>query len=152
MYDAVIVGAGPIGSYVAYKLAKLGYNVCVFERRSKVGEAICCTGIVGKECFYRFPIVNNGVLIQASSAKFFSPSGRCLRLSKDTVQAYIVDRAGFDRALAQKAQEQGANYLLSARVNGITLADNSVRLAVEREGEAVDFEGRMAVISSGFGT
>lgn len=152
MYDAIIVGAGPTGSYIAYRLAKLGYKVCVFERRSRVGEATSCTGIIGKECFDRFPIVNNGVLIQASSAKFFSPSGKCLRLSKDTVQAYVVDRAAFDRALAQKAQEQGADYLLSARVQGITFRDNCVRAAVEHKGETRDLEGRMAIISSGFGT
>jgi geranylgeranyl reductase family protein len=148
----MIVGAGPIGSYIAYRLAKLGYKVCVFERRPRVGDAACCTGIIGKECFDRFPIVNNGVLTQASSAKFFSPSGKCLRLSKDTVQAYVVDRVAFDCALAQKAQEQGADYLLSARVQGISSRDNCIRAAVEHKGEARDFEGKMAVISSGFGT
>jgi geranylgeranyl reductase family protein len=152
LYDALIVGAGPTGSYIAYRLAKLGYKVCVFERRSRVGEATSCTGIIGKECFDRFPIVNNGILTQASSAKFFSPSGKCLRLSKDTVQAYVVDRAAFDRALAQKAQEQGADYLLSARVQGITSRDNCVRAAVEHKGEIRNLEGRMTIISSGFGT
>jgi len=152
LYDAIVVGAGPIGSYIAYRLAKLGYKVRVFERRARIGDATCCTGIIGKECFDRFPIVNNGVLMQANSAKFFSPSGKCLRLSKDTVQAYVVDKAGFDRTLAQKAQEQGADYLLSARVQAITSGDNCVRVAVEHDGEAMDFEGRMAVISSGFGT
>jgi geranylgeranyl reductase family protein len=151
LYDAVTVGAGPIGSYIAYRLAKLGYKVLVFERRPRVGDAACCTGIIGKECFDRFPIVNNGVLTQHSSAKFFSPSGKCLRLSKDKVQAYVVDRIAFDRALAQKAQEEGVEYLFSARVEGITSRDNCVRATVEYKGDTRDFEGRMAVISSGFG-
>ena len=151
MYDVIIVGAGPTGSYIAYRLAKLGYKVCVFERRARVGDAACCTGIIGKECFDRFPVVNNGVLTQYSSAKFFSPSGECLRLSKDSVHAYVVDRAAFDRALAKKAQEQGADYILSARVQAITFRDNSVRAAVEHKGEINDFEGKVAVISSGFG-
>ena len=145
------MGAGPIGSYIAYRLAKLGYKVLVFERRPRVGDAACCTGIIGKECFDRFPIVNNGVLTQHSSAKFFSPSGNCLRLSKDTVQAYVVDRVAFDRALAQRAQEEGVEYLFSARVEGITSRDNCVRATVECKGDTRYFEGRMAVISSGFG-
>jgi digeranylgeranylglycerophospholipid reductase len=136
---------------MAYTLAALGYKVLVFERRPKVGDAACCTGIIGKECFERFPIVNNGVLNQHSSAKFFSPSGKCLRLSKDTVQACVVDRPAFDRALAQKAQEQGAEYLLSTRVEDISLRDNCVKATVECRGETNDFEGKMAVISSGFG-
>jgi digeranylgeranylglycerophospholipid reductase len=152
LYDAVIVGTGPIGSYIAYRLAKIGHKVLVFERRPKVGDAAYCTGIIGKECFDRFPIVNNGVLAQYSSAKFFSPSGKCLRLSKDSVQAHVVDRAAFDRALAQKAQEEGAEYLFSARVEDISLRDNCVKATAERKGETSDFEGRIAVIGSGFGT
>lgn len=145
------MGAGPIGNYIAYRLAKFGYKALVFERRPKVGDAACCTGIIGKECFDRFPIVNNGVLTQHSSAKFFSPSGKCLRLSKDTVQACVVDRPVFDRALAQKAQEEGAEYLFSARVKNISLRDNCVKTRVECKGETNDFEGRVAIISSGFG-
>ncbi|HXZ94601.1 MAG TPA: NAD(P)/FAD-dependent oxidoreductase, partial [Dehalococcoidia bacterium] len=152
LYDVVIVGAGPVGSYVAYRLAKLGYKVTVLERRARIGDTVCCTGIIGKECFDQFPIVNNGVLTEYSSAKFFSPSGKCLSLSRDTVQAYVVDRAAFDRALAQKAQEQGVDYLLSARVHDIILGDNFVRVVVEYGDETRNFDGRMAVISSGFGT
>jgi digeranylgeranylglycerophospholipid reductase len=151
LHDAIVVGAGPIGNYIAYRLAKLGYKVLVLERRTKVGDAACCTGIIGKECFDRFPIVNSGVLTQHSSAKFFSPSGKCLRLSKDTVQACVVDRPVFDRALAQKAQEEGAEYLFSARVKDISLRDNCVKARVEYNGEPDYFEGRMVVISSGFG-
>ena len=85
LYDAMVVGAGPVGSYLAYRLAKLGYRVIVFERRPKVGDTVCCTGIVGKECFDRFPIANNAILAQASSARFFSPSGKLLNMRKETV-------------------------------------------------------------------
>ena len=151
MHDVMIVGAGPVGSYLAYRLAELEYKVIVFERRAKVGEAVCCTGIIGKECFDRFPVVNQGILNRASSAKFFSPSGKCLRLSKETVQAYVVDRVVFDSALAEKAQGKGAEYLLSARVEDISPGDNRVTARIERKGKVVDFDAKIALISSGFG-
>jgi geranylgeranyl reductase family protein len=147
----MIVGAGPVGSYLACRLAELEYKVIVFERRAKVGEAVCCTGIIGKECFDRFPIVSHGILTQASSAKFFSPSGKCLEVSKETVQAYVVDRVVFDSALAQKAQDKGAEYLLSARVESISLRDDRVSAKVECKGKLVDFDAKIALISSGFG-
>jgi geranylgeranyl reductase family protein len=152
LYDAVVIGAGPVGSYVAYRLARLGYKIAVLERHPRVGDAVCCTGIIGKECFDRFAIANNGILTRASSAKFFAPSGKYLRLSKETVQAYVVDRAAFDRALAQQAQEAGADYVLSARVENITEANSCVRASVEYNGKSGDFEGKLAVISSGFGS
>ena len=151
LYDAMVVGAGPVGSYLAYRLAKLGYRVIVFERRPKVGDTVCCTGIVGKECFDRFPIANNAILTQASSAKFFSPSGKMLSLRKETVQAYVVDRAAFDGALARRAQDEGADYLLSARVDDIALADHCVRAEVEYGGRMTNFDAKVVVISSGFG-
>lgn len=151
LYDAMVVGAGPVGSHVAYRLAKQGYKVIVFERQPKVGDAVCCTGIVGKECLDRFPVARNIITTQASSAKFFSPAGKCLRVQKDTVQAYVVERAGFDDALAQRAQEEGANYLLSACVNDIALVDHRVRAEVMCKGKATDFEGKVVIISSGFG-
>ncbi len=151
LLDVMIVGAGPVGSYLAYRLASLRYRVLVFERRARLGDAVCCTGIIGKECFDKFPIAKEGILTQASSAKFFSPSGKCLRLSKETVQAYVVDRAAFDLALARKAQEAGAEYLLAARVGDIDLTGGSARARVEYRDKVRDFDAKVAIVSSGFG-
>ena len=147
----MVVGAGPVGSYLAYRLAKLGYRVIVFEQRPKIGHSVCCTGIVGKECFDRFPIANDAILTQASSARFFSPSGKSLNLRKETVQAYVIDRAAFDGALARRAQEEGADYLLSARVADIALVDRCVRAEVKYGRRMTNFDAKVAVISSGFG-
>lgn len=148
----MVVGAGPAGSYLAHRLAKLGYKVIVFERRLKVGDAVCCTGIVGKECIDRFPISDTAILAQESSARFFSPMGKSLRLAKGTVQAYVIDRAASDYALAQEAQEEGAEYLLSTRVEDIALVDDRVRVGVEYQGKTSNFEGKMVIISNGFGS
>lgn len=145
------MGAGPVGSFLAYRLANLGHKVVVFERRPGVGDTVCCTGIIGKECFDRFPVAKNAILYQASSAKFFTPLGRYLRLSKETVQAYVVDRADFDRDLVKKAQEAGADYFLSSRVGDISKLDNRVEVQVKCKGEARSFEGRVVIISTGFG-
>ena len=46
MYDTIIVGADPTGSYVAGELASRGHKVLVLEQNEKVGKATCCTGIV----------------------------------------------------------------------------------------------------------
>ena len=147
----MIVGAGPVGSYLAYRLARLGHKVVVFERRSKVGDAVHCTGIIGKECFDRFPVSNSAILTHLSSAKFFAPSGKYLRLCKETVQAFVVDRIAFDCDLAHKAQAEGAEYLLSTRVEDIAILDDRVKTEVVHGGKTSNFEGKVVVISSGFG-
>ena len=38
MKDVVIVGAGVSGLTVGYLLAKNGYDVCIIERESSVGD------------------------------------------------------------------------------------------------------------------
>ena len=56
MYDVAIIGSGPAGSYVAYKLAGMGYKVLVLEQKERLGERVCCTGIIGQECVKSFAI------------------------------------------------------------------------------------------------
>ncbi|MFC1994476.1 NAD(P)/FAD-dependent oxidoreductase, partial [Chloroflexota bacterium] len=124
--------------------------VIVFEQHRSVGEAICCTGIIGKECHERFPIFDNTVLAKASSAKFFAPSGMFFRMSKVTPQAYVIDRVASDCALAQQAQNEGVEYLLAAKVERITPEPGFVRAEVERDGKLSPFKAKVVIISSGF--
>lgn len=147
MYDTIIVGAGPTGSYIAQRLASLGHKVVVFEEHERIGEPVQCTGIIGAECVEHFPLFEGTVLGKVSSARLFSPSRREIRLKRKGVQAYIIDRAAFDRSLAEKAQEQGAHYLPGSRVKDIALLNDRVR--VETEGQET-CEARTAVIASGF--
>ncbi len=56
MYDVIVIGSGPTGSYTAYKLAEKGHKVMVLERKPRVGESVCCTGIVSQECVNAFTI------------------------------------------------------------------------------------------------
>ena len=100
MHDVIVVGGGPTGSYAAYKLAERGHRVMVLERKRRVGEAVCCTGIIGQECVNSFAIENRVILRQVNSARLFSPSGNQLSLRREKPQACILDRAAFDIALA----------------------------------------------------
>lgn len=148
MYDTIIVGAGPVGSHVAARLAGLGYKVIVFEEHSGAGEAVCCTGIVGKECLDTFPVDSEAVLRAEKSATLFSPSGIPLRVEKQEVQAYILDRGVFDSFLSTSAQEAGVDYLWGSRVRTILPGEESVRVEIENSSKS--FEGKTAVIASGF--
>ena len=152
MYDTIIVGAGPIGSHIAGELASCGHKVIVFERQESIGKAHCCTGILGKECLDAFPAGREAVLREAKSAKFFSPSGNCLALEKETPQAYIVDRLAFDTELARIAQMHGAEYHLESQVTDVTTTDNLACVQVKNKQGITTCEGKSVVIASGFGS
>jgi digeranylgeranylglycerophospholipid reductase len=152
LYDVIVVGAGPVGSYVAYKLAGMGYGVVVLERRERLGEQVCCTGIIGQECVSSFAVDESVILRRANSAKLFSPSGRLLRLWREETQACIIDRAAFDLAMANRAQAKGVQYILNSPVHNIEVWDNKVRVEAAHQEERSSFEARAIVIATGFGS
>jgi digeranylgeranylglycerophospholipid reductase len=149
-YDVIIVGAGPAGSYAAYKLASLGHNVAVFEEKSAPGLDVCCTGIISTECFHSLGLDTDMILTKSNSAKFFSPSGRCLRLQTEKVQAYVINRLLLDRAITSKAQSQGTQYFFSSPVIDIIPGKDSIRAETLCSGAREIFSARAVVLANGF--
>ncbi len=152
MLDVIVVGAGPVGSQVACKLAGLGYETVVLEQKERLGERVCCTGIIGQECVSSFAVDENVILRRANSAKLFSPSGRLVRLWREETQAYIIDRAAFNLDMANRAQAKGAQYILSSPVRNIEVGDDRVRVEATHQKERSSFEARVVVIATGFGS
>ena len=151
-YDVVIVGGGPAGSHTARRLAGMGHAVLVLERKQKVGEPVCCTGIVGQECVNSFDIDRNVILREARSARLFSPSGNLLWLKRKETQACILDRAAFDATMVSRAQDDGAEYLMDSPVSDIEVGEDRVKIKASHQQTPVDFEARAAVIATGFGS
>ena len=149
----VVIGGGPVGSYVAYKLAEMGYGVAVVERKGRLGEPVCCTGIISQECVSSFAIDDSVILRWVNSARLFSPSGRSLIwLGQGKAEACVVDRAAFDAAMVSRAQGKGVEYVLNSLVRGIEVGDTRVRIEATRQGEGLNFEARAVVIANGFGS
>jgi len=152
LYDVIVIGGGPVGSYVAYKLAGMGYDVVVLEQKERLGGQVCCAGIISQGCVSSFAIDDSVVLRRASSARLFSPSGRLLRLWRQETQACIVDRAAFDVAMVSRAQGKGAKYVLNSPVSDIEVRDDRVRVGAAQQGEGLNLEARVVVIATGFGS
>jgi geranylgeranyl reductase family protein len=149
-YDVIVVGAGPAGSYIAYELASSGHDVAVFEEKSASGLNVCCTGIISTECFQSLGLSPEVILTKLNSARFFSPSGRCLRLQTEKVQAYVVNRLLLDKALASKAQSQGAQYFFSSPVIDIIPGKDSIQAETLCSGAREIFSARAVVLANGF--
>ena len=152
MYNSIIIGAGPVGSYLAGRLAQLGYKVLVLDRRKAAGQDVCCTGIVGKECLELLAIDDNLVTRQANSAKFLASSGKSLRLWRNDEVAYVLDRPALEQELAMRAQASGADYLFEARVTDVRIEAGCLRVEADCCGQSKLYEAETAVIATGFGS
>jgi digeranylgeranylglycerophospholipid reductase len=150
-YDVIVIGAGPAGSWLAYELASFGHSVAVFEQKRSPGLNVCCTGMISTECFNSLGVSREVVLTAVNSARFFSPSGKCLRVQTEETVAYVVDRSLLDGALARKAQSEGAQYFLSSRVVDLAVGYDGIQVGAMCSGVRELFTARAAVLASGFG-
>lgn len=118
--DIIIVGAGPVGNWLAGNLAHAGKRVMVLEVKPAAGVGVCCTGIVSAECYERFIRQTEIRMRVAGSARLVSPEAGEIRVSKEPAPACIIDRPAFDAALAAQAMAAGAEFNFNCRVTNIT--------------------------------
>ena len=147
MEDVIVVGAGPAGNNAALSLASKGYGVTVIDSREIIGDKLC-TGMVGEECFRRYPIDPALVYREIKSACVVAPSSQVVRFETPHPVARVVDRVAYVSSFADKAREAGATYLLGRRV--VRVAQHKDRVSVTT-GEG-SMEARALVLSAGFGS
>jgi len=150
MRDVAVIGAGPAGLYAAYQLASAGLEVTVLDAQERIGENAVCSGVIGEEAFVRFglpvrPVLNHICCIQA-----VSPAGRRLEYRSATPLARVVDKAEFNRALANLARSAGAELCSGRFVDAIEREKDGVLLHFRSRQQAVRrLRARAAVIASG---
>ena len=151
MYDAVIVGAGPAGNTAALELSRLGFSVVVLDYRERIGDKLC-TGVIGMECYDRFPVPPELIYRRTNTASIYSPSGRMYRVERPDTQALIVDRVGYVNSMSAAAARNGAEYRLGWRVGDVFRSPQDISVTAHQNGTSEMLHGRILIIASGFGS
>lgn len=107
-YDVIIIGAGPIGSYTAFRLAERGLSVAILEKNSDNGLNAICSGVIGKAAYKKYNLPREAILTEIDSFNFVSPEGQRLEYLHPETLAFVVDRRLFDKALLNRARSKGA--------------------------------------------
>ena len=149
MYDVVVVGAGPVGSYTASQLAKSGFKVAIFEEDKSVGENVICTGIIGKEIFEKFNLPQEAILSSIKSVSFFSPSLFSVEYTPFNTLAYVVDRGIFDRNILACALKNGVEVHLNGRVEKIKIEEDFGQLEVQENSFLKKIKAKAIVLATG---
>ncbi len=110
--EVLIIGGGPVGCYLGSILSP-EKDVLIVER-GEIGLPVNCAGIVGNKVFEEFPLSEESIINKVNGAIFnYNPFNEDIdfRISRDQVQAQIIDREVFDKKIAGKARENGVRIL-----------------------------------------
>jgi geranylgeranyl reductase family protein len=109
LFDVLIVGAGPAGSFAAEHLARGGARVALFDGRPE-GEPKACGGGVTAKALKAWPHLLEAVGRTVAELDMYSPSGKRLHMKLDEPFA-IYSRVAFDSYLRDRAQKAGAKVI-----------------------------------------
>ena len=153
LIDAVIIGAGPVGSYSALSLAKKGIRATVFEEHPTIGVPSHCAGHISIKSLRKmglYPLPENIIENEFSTANFYSPYGTKFSIKLSCPVTVALNRARFDQYLAKKALEAGADYELGTRVESLLKTDNNVTgLKVRNLDDEVQVKSKIVLDTEG---
>lgn len=139
--DALVVGAGPCGSFTALKLAKLGRSVTVFEEHSQIGIPTHCAGHLSIRSLKNlglYPLPTGIVENTFRGANIYSPTGRQFSVHLNQPVTCTVNRKEFDEYIAEKAEEAGVIYRLNSKVEALILENSHVKGVVVDQEETTE--------------
>lgn len=151
-YDVVIVGGGPIGSTLAYKLTKEDLKVCIIDKKKEIGLPLQCAGIISKKILTLNELPNEIILNEVKGAYLHSPHEN-LTVSKKDTEAYIIDRVAYDKYLLKRAVENGVKLINPCKVIGINTKEGII---TSQEGQItskiiVGADGANSIVSKELG-
>jgi flavin-dependent dehydrogenase len=150
--DVAVIGAGPAGSSIAIRLARLGYDVRIFEAarfpRPHIGESLHANIVSLFE--------ELGVSEEIQDAGFLRPRGAVVRwagetrLRSEAAEGFQVDRGRFDAILLHAAARAGARVSQPARVTQFEkIHQGAWRLIVMESGVSWQCSCRFVVDATG---
>jgi geranylgeranyl reductase family protein len=128
--DVVIVGGGPVGSYVALHLAKAGVKTTVFEEHPQIGYPSHCAGHISIRSLRSIGLypLPDGILENTfRTANFYSSKGTKFSIHLAHPVTVALNRARFDQCLAKQAMEAGASFVLDTRVQSLAIRNGYVK-------------------------
>lgn len=144
MYDFIVAGAGPSGTYASHKLSSSGFRVLNLEEHKEVGKPVECTGLVSKRVF---SLVNSRSKVnEVSGADIYFPGGQPIHVEKQE-KTIVMDRDSFDKDAAGMAIGSGTDLRINSRVVKVRNYEDHVMVVYREDGNLKEAKA-MAVVGA----
>lgn len=146
-YDAVVVGGGPVGGYIAGNIVEKKFKVAVIERNKQIGIPMNCAGLVTPRIFEFLKISKESIIQnKIKGANIHSPSGNILKIGGDKVHALAIDRPRFDQEIIRIAKDKGVEVFLNNNVLSAQKIKNHIEIKTSKNH---DFKCKLIIGSDG---
>ncbi len=154
--DVAVVGCGIAGGLLAGRLARDGFRVVAFEKRPLVGVPVRCGEAAGsREEISRFvPVNDDWVVAELDGARMYAPNGTFVEKVMPGF-SLMLKRDGFDQALAEQAQNWGAEVRTHHEVTGLLWRDDVVSGVIvknHKSGQPYSVPARVVIGADGIET
>jgi len=148
MYDAIIVGAGPAGSVAARRLASDGWQVALLEKSDYPGKNNVCGGMLSLSTVKRLGLPLDVIEKEMRSENHIMPWG----VYENSTGQCTVQRRVFDRLLAQRAVDAGAELMSATKacsVRVVTPGHVEVTVKKRPSKQLTVLQGKGMIIADG---
>jgi digeranylgeranylglycerophospholipid reductase len=153
--DVLVIGAGPAGSMTAKWAAKSGARVLMIEKRQEIGSPVRCGEGMSKDWLHDVGITPGPwINLEVEGARIYSPSEKVFEINEKHAGnevGYVVERDGFDKALAIDAANAGVEVKLkTAAVSLLKEKGKVVGAKVKEFGQTYEVRAPVTVGADGF--
>jgi len=130
-FDVVVIGAGPIGGYLARSLNNHGHSVLLVEEHDEIGRPFQCAGLVNPRAMEKAKLEKT-ILTNIWGANIHSPEGRNVRVGNPTTnRTFSVCRKLFDEGIVLQSIETGTEIKLSSKPISVTMEDDRCAVTID---------------------
>lgn len=144
--DAIVVGAGPSGSYLAHLLSKRGFQVLNLEEHPEVGRPVDCTGVVTSRVFSY--VKSTSIANRVKGANVYFPGEEPLHIEK-TDETIVIYRDAFDKDVSSMAVDSGTDLRVNARVSSVSAGNDFAEVKFRENGIQKTERARVVIGADG---
>lgn len=149
-YPIIIIGAGPVGGYLAHKLSDAGLRVHVLDAESCPGENVCCSGLISPECFQKINLPEGIKYRKFSEFTVIGPSNQKIDFKFDRTLSYVIDRPELNKLLVQRATKTGATFEFGHKVINLDFEDKYINLKIKSGDFFKTYLAQHVILSTGY--